>query len=160
MHLKFRANPKRALVKLLIKLYMWVVYKGDGYKTTGCYNINCPGFVQINRRIALGSAFNHISSYNGNQYSVGISIYKVILCTCLFSVEIFVVNSFLRWFVNYLYTHTHIYIRKKYKKPPKLTIVCDRVLQCLKCIKVAYQTIKVCQKSHIILYIIIIPIFF
>jgi hypothetical protein len=75
---------------------MWVVYKADGYQATGCYNIDCPGFVQVNHKIALGSIFHHISSYDGSQYSVGINIYQVILCTCLFSIEIFVVNSFPR----------------------------------------------------------------
>ncbi|XP_059430096.1 protein neprosin-like [Corylus avellana] len=55
-------------------------HEADEYKTTGCYNIDCPGFVEVNHRIALGSALNHISSHKGSQCSVEISINKVILC--------------------------------------------------------------------------------
>nr|GFA78495.1 hydroxymethylglutaryl-CoA lyase, mitochondrial-like [Tanacetum cinerariifolium] len=36
----------------------------DGYNS-GCYNLPCLGFVQINNRVGLGAAFGPISKYNG-----------------------------------------------------------------------------------------------
>ncbi|KAL5824479.1 hypothetical protein ACOSQ3_020542 [Xanthoceras sorbifolium] len=35
----------------------------DGYKNTGCYNIQCPGFVQIDRSFAFGGDVKPVSIY-------------------------------------------------------------------------------------------------
>ena len=43
----------------------------------GCWNLVCPGFVQVNKDIALGAAVDPISIYDGNQYDITIMIYKV-----------------------------------------------------------------------------------
>jgi hypothetical protein len=51
--------------------------KGDGYNRTGCSDLNCPGFVQVNRGFVLGAPLKRISSYNAAQFSIGISIYEV-----------------------------------------------------------------------------------
>jgi hypothetical protein len=39
----------------------------DGY-ATGCYNLDCVGFVQTNRNWALGGAWSAYSTYGGTQY--------------------------------------------------------------------------------------------
>nr|GFD06586.1 hypothetical protein [Tanacetum cinerariifolium] len=48
----------------------------DGYNS-GCYNLLCPGFVQISSRVGLGAAFGPVSKYNGQQYESVFMIWKV-----------------------------------------------------------------------------------
>ncbi|XP_051136760.1 uncharacterized protein LOC127255315 [Andrographis paniculata] len=48
----------------------------DAYQTTGCYNLLCSGFVQINNNIAIGAAISPQSSYAGRQFDIGIMIWK------------------------------------------------------------------------------------
>ncbi|XP_059446622.1 protein neprosin-like [Corylus avellana] len=54
----------------------FIYWTRDGYQRTGCYNLDCPGFVQVNRRFAIGSPIKPVSSYNSKQYEIGITIYK------------------------------------------------------------------------------------
>ncbi|GKV36407.1 hypothetical protein SLEP1_g44546 [Rubroshorea leprosula] len=48
----------------------------DAYRTTGCYNLLCSGFVQTNNRIAIGAAISPRSSYNGRQFDIGLMVWK------------------------------------------------------------------------------------
>uniref|UniRef100_A0A1D1Z1R5 Periplasmic nitrate reductase n=1 Tax=Anthurium amnicola TaxID=1678845 RepID=A0A1D1Z1R5_9ARAE len=48
----------------------------DAYQATGCYNLLCSGFVQTNRRIAIGAAISPISSYNGRQFDITLLVWK------------------------------------------------------------------------------------
>ncbi|CAN1168528.1 hypothetical protein LINPERPRIM_LOCUS19255 [Linum perenne] len=49
----------------------------DGYYKTGCYNLQCPGFVQTSPRVVLGGRINGpISTYGGEQRIVTIQIIK------------------------------------------------------------------------------------
>ncbi|KAK0603534.1 hypothetical protein LWI29_005999 [Acer saccharum] len=47
----------------------------DAYKTTGCFDITCPGFVQTNTKLALGIRLDPVSSSGGPQYFLPIGIY-------------------------------------------------------------------------------------
>ncbi|CAA7050573.1 unnamed protein product [Microthlaspi erraticum] len=51
-------------------------WQSDTYGETGCYNLDCPGFVQVNRDISLGAALNTFSTYNGDQYDFELTIQK------------------------------------------------------------------------------------
>ncbi|KAG7570417.1 Neprosin activation peptide [Arabidopsis thaliana x Arabidopsis arenosa] len=51
-------------------------WTSNSYGKNSCYNLDCPGFVQVNKDIALGAAFNSISTYNGNQYDFLLTIEK------------------------------------------------------------------------------------
>lgn len=51
--------------------------QSDSYRGTGCYNLMCSGFVQINNKIAMGGSIYPISRYGGPQYDVSILIWKV-----------------------------------------------------------------------------------
>ncbi|KAL3636370.1 hypothetical protein CASFOL_020917 [Castilleja foliolosa] len=42
----------------------------------GCYNLVCPGFVQISRTIVPGAAIKPVSSYNNKLYDLPFYIYK------------------------------------------------------------------------------------
>ncbi|BBG98888.1 Protein of Unknown Function D [Prunus dulcis] len=55
---------------------LFTFWTGDGYQSTGCYNLECPGFVQTSKKFALGVPISPISGYNGKQYDTFISIYK------------------------------------------------------------------------------------
>ncbi|KAG2326152.1 hypothetical protein Bca52824_008880 [Brassica carinata] len=50
--------------------------QADGYQNTGCYNTDCPGFVQKSRLITVGGTYTTVSEYNGNQYVLPMLIWK------------------------------------------------------------------------------------
>ncbi|XVE97637.1 hypothetical protein REPUB_Repub03eG0035900 [Reevesia pubescens] len=47
----------------------------DAYKTTGCFDLICSGFVQTSSEIALGAAINNWSREHGKQYYITVGIY-------------------------------------------------------------------------------------
>ncbi|KAJ0797374.1 putative neprosin [Helianthus annuus] len=51
-------------------------WTSDAYQATGCYNLLCSGFVQINNEIALGASISPISKYHGSQYDISVLIWK------------------------------------------------------------------------------------
>ncbi|KAE9584959.1 putative neprosin [Lupinus albus] len=53
------------------KTRLFVSWTNDEYRTTGCYNLLCPGFVQVNNQIVLGSYFDPISSYGDKIQRMG-----------------------------------------------------------------------------------------
>ncbi|XP_042506747.1 uncharacterized protein LOC122083120 isoform X2 [Macadamia integrifolia] len=50
-------------------------WMADGYKH-GCYNLLCKGYVQVSPNVAPGFAIHPISTYNGTQYAIYLSIVK------------------------------------------------------------------------------------
>ncbi|XP_038973276.1 uncharacterized protein LOC113460944 [Phoenix dactylifera] len=54
---------------------LFTFWTGDGYKS-GCYNLRCSGFVQVNKEVALGATIYPISSYGGRQYEITLSLWK------------------------------------------------------------------------------------
>ncbi|CAM0947903.1 unnamed protein product [Alopecurus aequalis] len=54
---------------------IFVYWTSDVYKN-GCYNLLCPGFVQTNNQIAIGSSLSTISTYGGTQYEIDILVWK------------------------------------------------------------------------------------
>ncbi|OEL18886.1 hypothetical protein BAE44_0020094 [Dichanthelium oligosanthes] len=55
---------------------LFTYWTSDAYQATGCYNILCSGFVQINSEIAMGASIFPTSSYSGSQYDISILIWK------------------------------------------------------------------------------------
>ncbi|KAJ8755843.1 hypothetical protein K2173_024388 [Erythroxylum novogranatense] len=51
-------------------------WESDGYQTTGCFNLDCPGFVQISGNYALGPVLEPTSTYGGSQYEIDVIIHK------------------------------------------------------------------------------------
>ncbi|KAJ7517384.1 hypothetical protein O6H91_21G021400 [Diphasiastrum complanatum] len=45
-------------LKKLPSPHLFVYWTADSYNTTGCYDLTCPGFVQINRKWVLGATLN------------------------------------------------------------------------------------------------------
>ncbi|KAL5728924.1 hypothetical protein ACHQM5_001947 [Ranunculus cassubicifolius] len=50
-------------------------WTADSSKSTGCFDLTCPGFVQTSHEIALGASFDAVSQERGNQYHTQISLY-------------------------------------------------------------------------------------
>ncbi|XP_024930926.3 protein neprosin [Ziziphus jujuba] len=55
---------------------LFVYWTADASKTTGCFDLTCPGFVQTSDEIALGAAIYPISVPNGLPYQITIYIFK------------------------------------------------------------------------------------
>ncbi|GFP92458.1 hypothetical protein PHJA_001390000 [Phtheirospermum japonicum] len=51
-------------------------WQSDAYQATGCYNLLCSGFIQVNSAIAMGASISPVSSYRSPQYDISILIWK------------------------------------------------------------------------------------
>ncbi|KAI4334781.1 hypothetical protein L6164_013491 [Bauhinia variegata] len=56
------------------RTYFYTSWTADNFNKTGCYNLQCAGFVQTDRRITLGSPVAGTSEYGGQQSEMTISI--------------------------------------------------------------------------------------
>ncbi|KAH0926916.1 hypothetical protein HID58_019172 [Brassica napus] len=59
--------------QLLIILYSKTTpfrFLVDGHQKTGCYNTDCPCFVQTSNRITVGGTFKSVSKYDGVHIAV------------------------------------------------------------------------------------------
>lgn len=55
---------------------LFTYWTSDAYEATGCYNLLCSGFIQINNRIAMGASIFPVSNYHGPQYDISILLWK------------------------------------------------------------------------------------
>ncbi|KAK2453589.1 hypothetical protein QL285_001255 [Trifolium repens] len=53
-----------------------VGWHSDNFGKTGCYNIQCPGFVQVHSQYHLGEALPNVSVYGGPIYDLPINIFQ------------------------------------------------------------------------------------
>ncbi|KAK8581183.1 hypothetical protein V6N13_144224 [Hibiscus sabdariffa] len=51
-------------------------WQNGGYQRTGCYNLECPGFVQTSNKLTLGGNIEPIYQYGGDQFEISIYIHK------------------------------------------------------------------------------------
>jgi hypothetical protein len=49
---------------------LFIYWTADGYRTTGCYNLSCAGFVQTSSSLHLGAGFTNYSLFDGPQYEI------------------------------------------------------------------------------------------
>jgi hypothetical protein len=56
---------------------LFTYWTSDAYQATGCYNLLCSGFIQINNQIAMGASISPLSNYGGSQYDINILVWKV-----------------------------------------------------------------------------------
>jgi hypothetical protein len=58
------------------KSRLFIYWTADNYKTTGCYNLDCPAFVQTNSSVVLGGDFgSNYSTLGGTQYDISAQYY-------------------------------------------------------------------------------------
>ncbi|KAL4282242.1 hypothetical protein GQ457_03G041320 [Hibiscus cannabinus] len=55
---------------------LFISWTRDGYQETGCYNLECPGFVQTSKKLSLGGKIEPVSQYAGPQFELSIYIHK------------------------------------------------------------------------------------
>ncbi|CAL5398356.1 unnamed protein product [Camellia sinensis] len=55
---------------------LFTYWTSDAYQATGCYNLLCTGFIQINNEIAMGATIYPLSAYGANQYDISILVWK------------------------------------------------------------------------------------
>ncbi|XP_068646320.1 protein neprosin-like [Aristolochia californica] len=58
------------------KSRLFINWTVDCYKKTGCFNMFCPGFVQIDTEFPLGTELRPLSVHNGPQYKVKLDLFK------------------------------------------------------------------------------------
>jgi hypothetical protein len=56
---------------------LFTYWTSDAYQATGCYNLLCSGFIQINSQIAMGASISPVSGFHNPQYDISITIWKV-----------------------------------------------------------------------------------
>ncbi|ESQ29627.1 hypothetical protein EUTSA_v10023935mg [Eutrema salsugineum] len=54
----------------------FIYWTADGYRDSGCYNLDCKGFVHTNQEFALGASCSQVSSLDGQQHEFPITIWK------------------------------------------------------------------------------------
>ncbi|CAN1237737.1 hypothetical protein LINGRAPRIM_LOCUS1958 [Linum grandiflorum] len=55
---------------------IFVYWTRDGTEVSGCYNLECPGFVQTSSTVVLGSELQPVSIYGGQQFFINLQIHK------------------------------------------------------------------------------------
>lgn len=55
---------------------LFTYWTSDAYQATGCYNLLCSGFIQINNDIAMGASIFPISGFHNSQYDINILVWK------------------------------------------------------------------------------------
>ncbi|KAK1312371.1 hypothetical protein QJS10_CPA07g00934 [Acorus calamus] len=51
-------------------------WMGDAYRTTGCYNLKCSGFVQVGSEYVLGGVISPVSVYDGHMFYLAVNIFQ------------------------------------------------------------------------------------
>jgi hypothetical protein len=54
---------------------LFIYFTGDNYNSTGCYNLDCPGFVQVSNTAHIGGGFGGYSTAGGAQYEFSAEYY-------------------------------------------------------------------------------------
>ncbi|KAL3649338.1 hypothetical protein CASFOL_005741 [Castilleja foliolosa] len=55
---------------------LFTYWTSDAYQATGCYNLLCSGFIQVNSDIAMGASISPVSGFRNSQYDISILIWK------------------------------------------------------------------------------------
>ncbi|XAR67657.1 hypothetical protein NMG60_11002502 [Bertholletia excelsa] len=54
----------------------FVYWTSDGYQTTGCYDLDCPGFVQMSKKFGVGSPIAPVSIYAEESFEILVEIFQ------------------------------------------------------------------------------------
>ncbi|XP_068655752.1 protein neprosin-like [Aristolochia californica] len=55
---------------------LFIFWTRDAYNKTGCWNLDCPGFVQVNPKIPIGIAILPTSVYGGRQHEITLLVFQ------------------------------------------------------------------------------------
>ncbi|OAE30161.1 hypothetical protein AXG93_4295s1160 [Marchantia polymorpha subsp. ruderalis] len=54
---------------------LFTFWTTDNYTSSGCYNLECPGFVQTSNKVLLGGSFAAVSTMDSTQFEIKIGIF-------------------------------------------------------------------------------------
>ncbi|KAK1265119.1 hypothetical protein QJS04_geneDACA010453 [Acorus gramineus] len=54
----------------------FIYWTSDAYRTTGCYNLKCSGFVQVGSEYLLGGVISPVSVYGGHLFFLAVNIFQ------------------------------------------------------------------------------------
>ncbi|XP_023638826.1 uncharacterized protein LOC111830586 [Capsella rubella] len=55
---------------------VFTYWTADGSNQTGCFNLQCPGFIHVSSKFAVGVLAQPVSIYGGEQYHLEVNIYQ------------------------------------------------------------------------------------
>ncbi|KAM0933567.1 putative neprosin [Dioscorea sansibarensis] len=55
---------------------LFIYWTNDSGKSTGCFDLLCPGFVQVNKDILLGGTIYPTSAFHGQQYHISLEVVR------------------------------------------------------------------------------------
>ncbi|XP_042040142.1 uncharacterized protein LOC121785776 isoform X2 [Salvia splendens] len=55
---------------------LFTYWTSDAYQATGCYNLLCSGFIQVNSEVAMGASISPVSAFRNSQYDISILVWK------------------------------------------------------------------------------------
>ncbi|XP_045802203.1 uncharacterized protein LOC123895757 [Trifolium pratense] len=55
---------------------LFIYWTKDSYKSTGCFDLTCPGFVQVSKEVAIGSHLGPYSHPFDQQYEINIGLFQ------------------------------------------------------------------------------------
>ncbi|KAL3676356.1 hypothetical protein R1sor_026304 [Riccia sorocarpa] len=55
--------------------HLFVYWTTDGYVSTGCYDLQCPGFVQVSSSLVVGGSLDNIAQTDGTQFEIRVIVY-------------------------------------------------------------------------------------
>ncbi|KAK4253606.1 hypothetical protein QN277_010258 [Acacia crassicarpa] len=55
---------------------LFAYWTSDSYERIGCYNLQCPGFVQVSNEVVVGGTLQPLSVDGGSQYGISLLIWK------------------------------------------------------------------------------------
>ncbi|KAL9298768.1 putative neprosin [Arabidopsis thaliana] len=58
------------------KSRLFIYWTSDTYNVTGCYNLQCRGFIQTSNTIILGGTITPVSTFEGKQFEITVSVWK------------------------------------------------------------------------------------
>jgi len=59
-----------------VKAKFFIYWTRDAYEKTGCYNLDCAGFVQVSKNFVFGTPIEPVSTYGSTQQDIGITVHK------------------------------------------------------------------------------------
>ncbi|MCO5568362.1 hypothetical protein L7F22_022061 [Adiantum nelumboides] len=82
---------------------LFIYWTSDSYTNTGCYNLDCPGFVQVSSSILLGAPIKPASTYAGSQFDLNpVYVYKDVNTG---SWWLYLAGTFVGYWPSSLFTH-------------------------------------------------------
>ncbi|KAK1291010.1 hypothetical protein QJS10_CPB18g00855 [Acorus calamus] len=58
---------------------LYIHWTSDASRTTGCFNLLCPGFVQVSKKIVVGAVIEPVSQSGWEEYQISLAVFRDIM---------------------------------------------------------------------------------